>query len=52
MKLGEQAYKEGKPIEANPYRETFWGFGGHWAWGWYQAKLDAQYAHKGIEVQP
>jgi ribosome modulation factor len=42
VERGRQAYMDGKPQEANPYKRTFWGFGGYWDLGWMEAEADAK----------
>lgn len=42
VEKGRQAYMDGKPQEANPYKRTFWGFGGYWDLGWMLAEADAK----------
>lgn len=41
---GRQAFLSGKPETSCPYKRSFWGFGGAWDQGYYEAKLDAMFA--------
>ena len=31
---GRQAYQDGLPLDANPYKISDWGVGGFWRMGW------------------
>ena len=50
VERGRRAYMNGKPKEANPYKKTFWGFGGYWDLGWMEAETDKEQEETMIEL--